>query len=73
MITPIQARMARSALKVGVREVGEATGLQPNTVSRFEANGGNAATTQALTDYYKGRGLSFEIRDGKQWAGFPND
>ena len=64
--------MARAALRLGVRDVAKETGLQPNTVSRFEGNGGNAATTKALCDLYQDRGVVFEIRDGKHWAGIPH-
>ena len=36
MLTPIQCRMARAALGLGVRELGELAGVAAMTVTRFE-------------------------------------
>ena len=41
MITRLQLRMARTALGWGVRDLADAAGVSPNTVSRFE-NGADA-------------------------------
>ena len=41
MITRLQIRMARAALGWGVRDLANAAGVSPNTVSRFE-NGRDA-------------------------------
>ena len=60
-----QARAARSILKLGVREVGEATGVTPNTVSRIEAptpegkRGPQASTVYALRTWYEAQGIQF--------------
>lgn len=60
-----QARAARSILKLGVREVGEATGVTPNTVSRIEAptpegkRGPQATTVSALRTWYETQGIQF--------------
>ena len=35
-MTPAQCRMARSAIKMGVRELAEAAKVSTNTVTRFE-------------------------------------
>ena len=32
----VQSRMARAALSLGVRELGEAAGVSPDTIVRFE-------------------------------------
>lgn len=37
MITPVQLRMARAALNWTVRELSDRTGVNKNTISRFEA------------------------------------
>lgn len=40
MLTPEQLRMARAALKLGVREVAELAEVTPFTISRFETGKG---------------------------------
>jgi transcriptional regulator with XRE-family HTH domain len=35
-ITPIQCRMARAAVGYGVRDLADAMGVSPNTITRFE-------------------------------------
>ncbi len=35
-ISPLQCRMARAGLKLGVRELGALADVSPNTVARFE-------------------------------------
>lgn len=39
-MTPAQLRMARAAVRLGVREVAEMAGVAPYTVSRFETEQG---------------------------------
>lgn len=62
---PSQLRQARAALKVGVREVAQETGLNPNTISRIE-NGADAkqSTLNALADFYRERGVIFIPENG---------
>ena len=60
MITRLQVRMARAALKWGVRDLGRNAGVAANTVSRFENGMGTTVATlgqiqQALED----RGVVF--------------
>lgn len=66
MISGIQIRMARAALKWGVRELAEKANVTPNTVSRFE-NGSspNMATVKAISEVLEGAGVIF-IDDGAQ-------
>ncbi len=45
MITRLQMRMARTALGWGVRDLAQAAGVSPNTVSRFENGAGARADT----------------------------
>lgn len=35
-ITPVQCRMARAGLRLGVRELGKLADVSPNSVARFE-------------------------------------
>lgn len=39
-MTPAQLRMARAAVRLGVREIAEKAGVTPYTVSRFETEQG---------------------------------
>ena len=39
-MTPAQLRMARAAVRLGVRELAELAGVTPYTVSRFETEQG---------------------------------
>ena len=44
MITPAQVRMARSALKIGVRELAEMANITTATITRFENERGGLQT-----------------------------
>lgn len=59
-----QARMARAALKLGVREIADMAGVTPNTISRFE-NGSDPkqSTVEALRKVYQSLGVQF-LHDG---------
>ncbi len=60
MITKEQARMARAALGIGVREVAKLSGLSGNTDARF-GNKGDAmlSTVQKITDALEKKGIKF--------------
>ncbi len=64
MITRLQVRMARTALGWGVRDLAEAAGVSPNTVSRFE-NGADARadTLMHLQEVLEGAGVVFVPAD----------
>lgn len=47
LIHPVQIRMARAALRLGVRELAEKCGLSANTVSLIE--NGNVAKTTSIS------------------------
>jgi transcriptional regulator with XRE-family HTH domain len=36
-MTPVQSRMARAALQLGIRDVAKLAGVAPSTISRLEA------------------------------------
>ena len=69
-MAPEQARAARAMLKVGVRDVAEATGVTPNTVSRIEAStdpskrGPQASTVAVIKTWYENQGLEFIPENG---------
>ncbi|WP_395444910.1 helix-turn-helix domain-containing protein [Caulobacter sp. UC70_42] len=44
MLTPMQIRLARTALGLGVRELAAAAGISPSTVQRFESGIGGMQT-----------------------------
>lgn len=60
-ITPLQARLARAALGLSLRDLGAATGLAPNTITRLELGRGgvHAANLARLQDVFEQRGVVF--------------
>ena len=64
MITRLQVRMARVALRWGVRDLAKAAGVSPNTVSRFENGAGARVVTLALIqEVLERRGIVFVPAD----------
>ena len=65
LITPLQARLARAALNLSLRDLAEATGLSPNTINRFELGRGSvhAASHARLQDVFEQRGVVFLAAD----------
>jgi transcriptional regulator with XRE-family HTH domain len=64
MITGLQVRLARTALGWGVRELAEAAGISPNTVSRFENGGGARVDTLAhIQEVLERKGIIFVPAD----------
>ena len=68
---PEQVRMARAALQIGVRELGEMAGVSFTTISRFETgkNGLQHSTAEAIRIALEGRGIQF--LDGGQISAGP--
>jgi transcriptional regulator with XRE-family HTH domain len=60
-ITSAQARMARAALRLGVRDVADLAGVSPATVVRVEreAAAPNPATLVALRAAFEEEGIEF--------------
>lgn len=60
-ITPLQVKLARTALGMTLRDLGEATGLAPNTITRIELGRGgiHAANLARLRDVLERRGVMF--------------
>lgn len=66
MLKPAQVRMARSALKIGVRELADMADTTPFTVTRFETEKGGlqAATLEKLIGALERAGVTFLDDDG---------
>lgn len=60
-ITPLQVKLARTALGMTLRDLSEATGLAPNTITRIELGRGgiHAANLARLRDVLERRGIVF--------------
>jgi transcriptional regulator with XRE-family HTH domain len=70
MITRMQMRMARTALGWGVRDLAEAAGVSPNTVTRFENGAGARADTLVhLQEVLERAGVVFVPADEAAGAG----
>lgn len=65
-MTPSQARMARAALRLGVRDVAELAKITPATVTRFETEKGglNAKTLASLKGSLEAAGIVFIPENG---------
>ena len=70
-MTPEQLRMARAALGLGVRELGEAAGVSFTTVSRFETgkSGLQHSTAESIRKALEAQGIQFleggQVADGQ--------
>jgi transcriptional regulator with XRE-family HTH domain len=66
----LQLRLARSALKLGVRELAEAAGVSPTTVTRFESGRGGvqSGTLGRLETALEARGVVFVPADANGGA-----
>lgn len=60
-MTPEQLRMARSAVRLGVRELAELADVAPATISRFEGGKGGLQmrSVNALRAALEGLGIQF--------------
>jgi transcriptional regulator with XRE-family HTH domain len=60
-----QCRMARAAIKLGVRELAEAAQVAPSTITRLEAGETlGARTVAAIRAALEEAGVVFDNRDG---------
>ena len=60
-MTPAQVRMARNALRLGVRELAELAQVTPATVTRFETEKGGLqlSTAEAIRKALEAQGVQF--------------
>jgi len=65
-ITPLQLRLARTALKLGVRDLAKAADVSPTTVMRYESGRGgvHSSTLASLEAALMARGVVFVDADG---------
>lgn len=67
IITPLQARMGRAALRLGVRDVASAARVAIETVSRVEAGlTANESTPAAIQRALESLGLDFIFENGER-------
>ena len=65
MITGAQLRMARAALKIGVRDVAVLANVSPATVTRIESNQpANASTLLVIRTALETAGVEFIAENG---------
>lgn len=69
-MTPVQVRMARAALRLGVRELAELASVTPATVTRFETEKGGLqhASAEAIRKALEAQGVQF-LESGQVAAG----
>lgn len=60
-MNPAQIRMARNALRLGVRELAELAGISFTTISRFETGKGGLqhSSAEALRKALEAKGIQF--------------
>lgn len=61
LLTPMQVRLARTALGLGVRELGAAAEVSPSTIQRFESGigGMQTRTLEKVQVYLEREGIKF--------------
>ena len=70
-ITPLQMKLARTALGLGVRDLAAAAEVAPSTVQRFEGGGGDmhVRTLNKVQDALEERGVIFIAADASGGPG----
>lgn len=71
MLTPMQIRLARTALGLGVRELAAAAEISPSTVQRFESGigGMQTRTLNHVQEVLEERGITFIYADANGGPG----
>lgn len=71
MLEPIQIRLARVALGLGVRELAEAADIAPSTITRFESGKGGmqARTLDKIQKVLERSGVVFIDADSEGGVG----
>jgi predicted transcriptional regulator len=69
-MTPAQVRMARNALRLGVRELADLAQVTPATITRFETEKGGLqlSTAEAIRKALEAHGIQF-LEAGQVAAG----
>lgn len=64
-MTPVQCKMARAALGIGVRDLATAAGVSPDTIARLERGEDlKASTLQTIRSALEDQGLEFIAENG---------
>jgi transcriptional regulator with XRE-family HTH domain len=60
-ITPLQVKLARTAVRLGVRELAQEAGVAPSTIQRFESGRGDmqSRTLDKVQQALEGAGVIF--------------
>lgn len=71
IMTPLQMKLARTALGLGVRELAAAAGVAPSTVQRFESGKGDmhSRTLDSVQQVLEDGGIIFISADDAGGAG----
>jgi transcriptional regulator with XRE-family HTH domain len=71
MITPLQIKMARTALGLGVRDLAAAAEIAPSTIHRFETDKGSmhSRTLDRVQQVLEERGIIFISADASGGPG----
>ena len=71
MIAPLQVKLARAALGLGVRELAKAAGVAPSTITRYESEKGGmqTGTLARVQKALEKRGVVFIAADASGGVG----
>ena len=71
MITPVQIKMARAALGLGVRDLAKLAGCAPSTILRFETGKGGmqTGTLSKIRETLENSGIVFLEADDRYGPG----
>ncbi|HEY2752750.1 helix-turn-helix transcriptional regulator [Phenylobacterium sp.] len=71
MLTPLQIKLARTALGLGLRDLAAAAGVAPSTITRFEtAKGGmQTGTLERIQKVLEAGGVIFVAADAQGGPG----
>jgi len=71
LLAPIQIKLARTAIGLGVRELAEAAGVAPSTITRFESGKGGmqTRTLARVQQMLEDAGVIFVAADATGGAG----
>lgn len=64
-MTPVQCKMARAAIGLSVRQLGEISGISYTTVTRYENSGkANITTINKMKEALESKGVEFIPENG---------
>ncbi|HEX3367001.1 helix-turn-helix transcriptional regulator [Phenylobacterium sp.] len=71
MLTPLQVKLGRTALGLGLRELASAAGVAPSTITRFETGKGgmHTGTLERVQKVLEDGGIIFIAADSSHGPG----